>query len=40
MLGSLRHHVKENGYTFDAPSAERDLELIDAREPEALPWAG
>lgn len=38
-LQSLRHQVKESDYTFDALSAERDLELIDARDPEALPWA-
>ena len=38
-LRSLRHQVKENNYTFDALTAGRDLELIDAREPEALPRA-
>jgi hypothetical protein len=38
-LRSLRGEVKDTDYTFDALTTERDLELIDAREPEALPWA-
>jgi len=38
-LRSLRHEVKEKDYTFDALTAERDLELVDSREPEALPRA-
>jgi hypothetical protein len=38
-LRSLGNEVKETDYMFDALTTERDLELIDAREPEALPWA-
>jgi len=38
-LRALGPCVKDQDYTFDALTAERDLELIDAREPEALPWA-
>jgi hypothetical protein len=38
-LRSLRKEVTETAYTFDALMADRDLELVDAREPEALPWA-
>jgi hypothetical protein len=38
-LRSLRHQVKESDYTVNALTADRELEQIDAREPEALPWA-
>jgi len=38
-LRVLQSRVKDHEYTFNALTAERDLEMIDAREPEALPWA-
>jgi len=38
-LRALGPRVKDRDYTFNALIAERDLEVIDAREPEALPWA-
>lgn len=38
-LQALRSCVKDQDYTFNALTTERNLELVDAREPEALPWA-
>jgi hypothetical protein len=38
-LRHLRDAVKEDGYTFNALTAERDLKVIDAREREDLPSA-
>jgi hypothetical protein len=31
--------VRSHDYTFKALTAERNLEIVDARGPEALPWA-
>jgi len=38
-LRSLGSAVRDHDYTFKALTAERELEVVDAREPEALPWA-